>query len=645
MNQHQRRIAAFAMVAVMLAVPMTVVTFNDSDDSEVDGNPLVTVGVQAVKFVAKHWKEILSLVTGFIFGWELNDALEPEETVEEQQLRKDEALAVANALISGTTSIANAFQIYANIWGLTQEHWTRQAELVLSTYWVPNSQYSPYDTLTLSSTYYNSALMLVNATNQINELLSTIAEHVDSWNASDVSQYYGDGKMQIRVSIGNTSVSASSSDTFSAVLGSIVGSGNDRTVHTGSTAVYYVGGPVWASAPATMTGANGMVFNLKEGWNYITDVDGWDGYNVYRLTPGVTYFGNFMYVLESDAAQTQVGMLVSNGDDTMIVSCNGTNLYDGSKTYKATGSSGFDCLKLSVVPQNEDDIQTMDITAMLVYYAQLNSEINRVISEANQNARVVWSCYDDAGSASQYLTTLTVPDTYENVKLTDAQKKLLVTLSMDQLYTWWDENNHEIKYDDYRLTQDSMTLYCRGDLTIRGVGTDGNLNCTIYEDVAYTPVFYRSTTLHTGQNTLDTYCFVLVYGDCKSLSGFDAVDYDDCELLYLGSGSVLGIAEMRYGGDSVQSVDLVATEVEYIDAQDMMNWDPVTPVDGDGNLGELIRLILVVIGAGLLLYGVSRGSWIWVGVGVAVLVVGFVFADDIGDFLYEWKKWSWMWPF
>lgn len=644
MSDDRHRLAAFAVVALMLAVPLTVVTFDDREESEVEGNPIVTVGVQAGKFIAKHWKEILSLVTGISIGWELNDALDPDEEVDEQQLRRDEAIALANALLVGTTSVSNAFRNYTNIWGLTEEHWTRQAELASSMYWSAGSSYSPYETLTLSSTYYNSALMLVNATNQINELLATIAEHIESWNDSSVSEYYGDGKMQLRVSIGNTSVSATSDDVFSAVLGSVVGSGNDRTVRAGATAVYYVGGPVYASGNATMVGANGTVLTLNRGWNYITDVDDWDGYNVYRLTPGVTYFGNFMYVLESDAAMTQTGILVSDGDDVMIVTSDGTNLYDGTRSYSNgyDTATGYDALKLSVVPQNSGDIQTTDITSILIYYAELNAEINRVISKANQNARVVWGCYDDAGSASQYLTTLLVPDTYENVTLTDAQKRLMVSLSMDQLYEWWDRYG-EIKYDHYTLTQDSLTLYCRGDITVRGVGSDGTMQCVVYEDVAYTPVFYRSTSLTTGQNTLATYCFVLVYGECSSLSRFDAVDYDDCELLYLGSGSVLGVAEMLYGGEYTNSVYLQTSEIEYIDAEDMRNFTGVTPVDGSGDLGELIRLLFVLFGAILIVYGAWRGSWIGVIAGLALVAAGFLFAETIGDAIEDVTG-AWYWP-
>jgi len=77
----------------------------------------------------------------------------------------------------------------------------------------------------------------------------------------------------------------------------------------------------------------------------------------------------------------------------------------------------------------------------------------------------------------------------------------------------------------------------------------------------------------------------------------------------------------------------------------MKNWSPVTLVDGDGDLGELIRLVMILLGAGLLLYGASRGSWAWAGVGAVVILAGFVFADDIGDALYRWKQLSWLWPF
>lgn len=628
----------------MLAVPLTAVQLQDDSDS--DANPVVSGALHAGKFIAKHWKEIASFLLGFQIGWDVNDLLNPDPGDDPDELRKEEARLLARSLADGTAQYANALNNYQNIWGLTSEHWIRQAELASSAYWKPNASYSPYETLTLSSAYYNSALMLVNATNQINEQFSTVATHIGEWNKSDYSKYYGDGKMKLTFSIGSSSISADSSDGFSARMGQVIGSGNDRTVKSGSNAVYYVGGPVYASAPATMTGANGITYTLKAGWNdSLPDVESWDGYNVYRLTPGVTYFGNFMYALESDSARVQGGLMVSSGSDTMIVSCDGTRLYDGTSAYTATkGSNGYDLLKLSVVPQNTADRQDSDITAMMVYYAQLIDRIDSVLSKANQAARVVWGIYDDAGSASMYLTTLNVPDTYENVTLTDEQKRLLVTLYMDQLSSWWTENDGSIKKDGYRLTQDSMSLYCRGTLTMKGADSSGSTTCTVYENVAFTPIFYRSTTLKTGTQETQSQCFVLVYGECSSLSGFDSASYKDCELLYLGPGSTIGISEMYHDGKPVSSVDLKASQVDYIKAEDMEDFSPVEPHSGN-DMAELLRLVFLILGGACMAYGLGRGNPLATVIGLILIVFGLVASGPLAELLSRPPiGWTFHWP-
>ena len=640
-----KRIIALSFVLIMLAVPFTAIQLqNEEEDSE--ASP-VTVAVNAGKYVAKHWKQIANFLSGVFLGWEVYDLTHPDPSasVDEDELRKEEARLLARFLSDGTTQYANALNNYQNIWGLTSEHWIRQAELASSAYWKPNATYSPYDTLTLSSAYYNSALMLVNATNQINEQFSVVADHIGEWNASDYAQYYGNGKMQLTFSIGSSSISATSSEGFTARMGQVVGSGNDRTVHNGQTAVYYVGGPVYASAPATMTGANGIKWELKAGWNYdLPDVESWTGYNVYRLDPGVTYFGNFMYALEADSANVEGGLMITSGSESMIVSCNGSYLYDGTKTYQAVDNGGYDLFKLSVVPQNESDRQVSDITAMMVYYSKLIKQIDSVLFKANQSAHTVWDIYDDAGSASMYLTTLNVPDTYENVDLTDDQKRLLVTLYMDQLSSWWKDNDSQIKKDNYKLTQDSMSLYCRGSLTMKGSNTNGSTICTVYENVAFTPIFYKTTTLKTGTQETGSQCFVLVYGSCSSLSGFDSAKYTDCDLLYLDAGSTIGISEMMHDGKPVSSMELKASQVDYIKAEDMEHFTPVEPHESN-DMAELIRLIFLVIGGACMAYGLGRGNPVFAAVGLILIAFGLIASEPLAGLLEKQPiGWTFHWP-
>lgn len=634
-----KRIIALSFVLIMLAVPFTAVQLQD-DSEDSDANPVVSGALHAGRFIAKHWKQIAAFLLGFDIGWNANDILNPDPGDDPDELRKEEARLLARSLADGTSQYANALNNYQNVWGLTSEHWIRQAELASSAYWRPGSSYSPYDTLTCSSAYYNSAVMLVNATNQINEQFSVVTDHVGEWNASEYAGYYGDGRMRLEFSIGPSSVSVDASDGFTARMGQVVGHGNDRTVKDGHTAVYYVGGPVYASADATMTGANGLVYTLKAGWNEnLPDVESWEGYNVYRLTPGVTYFGNFMYVLEADSARVEGGLMITSCSDAMIVSSDGRSLYDGTRSYGDPG--GF---RLSVIPQNASDRQDSDITSMMIHYAELVGRIDSVLSKANQAARVVWDIYDDAGSASMYLTTLNVPDTYENVMLTDEQKRLLVTLYMDQLSAWWSDSDGLVKKENYRLTQDSMSLYCRGTLTMKGADGSGSASCTVYEGVAFMPVFYRTTALRTGVQEVQSQCFVLVYGECPSLSGFDSASYKDCELLYLGPGSSLGISEMYHDGRPVSEIELKATQVDYIEAEDMDRFSPVEPNPGD-DMAELLRLVFLILGGACTVYGLGRGNPVPAVVGLILIAFGLIASEPLADLLAKPPiGWTFEWP-
>ena len=646
----------------MLAVPFTAIQLQDEEEDS-EANPIIAA-IRGSEFVVKHgatiakWaKTIWRVAVVGDIAWNVYDLVTPDDPeTKNEDLRREEARLLSRSLADGTSVYADALNNYQNIWGLTQEHWTRQAELTASAYWKQNGTYSPYDTLTDSGTYYNSALMLVNATNQINEQFSTVAKHIGEWNSSDYAGCYGDGKMKLRFSIGSSFIEADSGDSFTARMGQVVGSGNDRTVHNGQTAVYYVGGPVYVSADATMTRSDGVHYDLKAGWNEsLPAVDGWTGADVYRLTPGVTYFGNFMYVLESDSANVQGGIIVSDGTDAMIVSSDGTYLYDGQTVYTATkGTHGYDLFKLFVIPQNTADTQSSDVTAMLVYYGLLNGQINKVIQKVNQNAHTVWDIYDSAGSASMYLTTLNVPDTYENVNLTDEQKRLLVTLYMDQLSSWWKDTEKkdpvtgekigEIKKDNYRMTQDSLSLYCRGDIITQGVGDDGSVKSTLKEGVAFTPIFYKSTSLRTGTQELESQCFVLVYGECSSLSGFDTAAYENCDLVYLGKGSSLAISEMYYDGKPVSSVDLEASQVDYIDPEKMGDWDPTVPHPSN-DMAELIRLIFLVIGGACMAYGLGRGNPIFAVIGLILIAFGLIASEPLAGLLEKQPiGWTFHWP-
>ena len=327
----------------------------------------------------------------------------------------------------------------------------------------------------------------------------------------------------------------------------------------------------------------------------------------------------------------------------MIVSYDSSSrtLTDGTTERSAFGSDGEpNGLDVNIIAEGVG-IESEDLTSILVEYAELQSAITITQTRANTSAMAVWSIYDSAGAASAYLTTLTVPDTYQNVTFNEAQKRMITILAMDQLADYWNSYGEDIKTDDYRMTLDSMSLYCRGSITIPG-GEEGNQ--TVYEDVIYTPIFYQDQTLKEGSNTIQQEGFVMVWSEGKSLASYNGeYTMENTDLLYLSSGSTLGITEIKNAGEMVSTIDLDAAEIDWIDAEKMHYLDPYEPESDD--LGELLRLILVLIGAGLLLYGAYNKSVPWIVVGAVVILIGFLFSGLIAEALNSWLGWRWLWPF
>lgn len=610
------RAFAYLAVAIMLATPLAVVTLYDSEETESEG----AVGV------------IAAFAVGFVVGYVIGST--PESGTSEQDARAAEANAIATGLAYGNAAIDNAQQNYAQLWLLTREHWVRQAELASTANWREGATYDPYSVLSDSGVYSNAAYMIANAAAQLNKQFVTLSERVSNW--GDTS-YLSGGNMQWAVALGNESVSASSDDGLLIWMGTVADS-----VSAGSNAVYYGGGPIYASSPTTITSASGYSIQLAAGWNDLPDGDEFDHADVYYLVPGVTYLGYFTEVIASNAATLDVGIVAIAGRDTMLVTTNGYTLSVGSSSgIPMTDSNGnYDALKIGVVPV-DSDAQWSDITNILDHYYDLLDSVRSVTGWANQAARVMWNIYNDLGAACAYMTTLSLGDTYTNVSWTDDQLQLIVYLMMEQMAEYWDSYG-ELKTTDYRMTQDSLTLYCRGSIQLNGSDSGSSGLYTYAEGVAYTPIFFRDTTISTGSNTTSSYCFIVVWGECSSLARFEVASYGDASIIYAPAGSVLNISEMYYDGAPTSSVDLDCTEVSWIDPTEIDDPGPVD-IRVSGDLGELILLILIVAGVLLLAVGLWRHSWFAVILGLVFVVVGVLFADDIGDAIEEVTG-AWYWP-
>ena len=629
MDARNQRLTTVFVALLVLAVPLTFAFSEEEQVEESDAIlPLIPVITMTAGVLVKRL--VTSFVSGAVVGtlgtlyWTSNGSFDQSD----DQIRNVESQAVYETFRTAIPIYSNSMENYANIWPLTSEHWVRQAELASASYWNGSNSYDSSDILNYSGVYINNAIMMANASEHINEQFESVGKTIKAWGEGDAAEYYGDGKMQIQFALGNNTVSVDSSDTFQAKLGAVV-----RNVSAGGDCVYYAGGPVWVDGNATMTSTDGYTITLSKGWNYIAEQDDFEYPGIYELDQGRTYFAtsftSIISTADESTAPLSVAFIVTTADDMLLVS------YDYAKGTLSDGSSTGN-LVLRVIAQG-NDYREQSMTELMQMFGELQYSIAGTTSDANTSARTVWGIYDSAGKVSHYLTTLSVPDTYENVTLNEAQKRMMTIVSMDQLAEYWKQNGEKIKSDDYTATLDSLSLYCRG--SIKTIGSDGTLE-TVYDDVIYTPIFYEDTTLKVGTNHQNRMtAFVMIWGEGTSLASFtgEGVDVNDTNIIALEPGCQLGITEIKHDGQIKQTVDLEVSDIEWIDVEDLDHREPYDPEQND--LAQLIRLIFLALGVGVAALGVVRKNLFMCIIGVAMLFVGVLFAGTLAEIIYDFTGW------
>lgn len=597
-RQRTKRQLASAAVVVMLMVVAVGAALESPEVEESEAIDPVTAALILLS--------ILGAVGIFASGYLLGSMNSGSGSGDQD--RSAEATLVAQSITAGLTYYENALANYDQIWTLTDEHWIRQAELAVAEVWSADSDYDPYTVLSNSGVYLNSGYMMLNAAEQVNKHYDSLSERLEKWGTLDTYS----GTMNLNLILGNnTTMGTDSSGDWSLQLGTVV-----RNAGSGDT-VYIVGGQFWASKSTTLTSASGATITVPGStWTDLDTLSGFES-DVWILQEGVTYCGSLLPVFGSNAATVTAGMVADIGGETRVLTYT-----DSGQVYD--GTSNFSSISIQVVPTSGTASDAVNITATLADYSTLLATVYDSMAKASSAASVIWDIYDQAGSTSAYLTTLMVPDIYENVTLSDAQKEIITVLALQQLADWYQDNSGDISSISYTLTAQSMSLYVRGDVTTSA----GEL----YEDVIFTPIFYADTTLTNGTNTTSKYGFIAIWGEGTSLSGWDySTSATSAELVWVESGATLDIYEMLYDGEIVDTVDLEVSEIDFIEGGEIDPTPiPPTPVN---RMIEIVELILTIVGIVMLVGGVMMRSPIAMGIGVLVIILGLFAAEPIADFL------------
>jgi len=615
----------FAITAVLLMFGAAfAITSNDEVTEEDDAFlPLVLV-IIAVAAV------------GVVGGWEL--AQLTDKTGDQNFLRTEDAKLIAEGMTRGLDAYANAMKNYENIWKLTKEHWERQSELAASAIWTKNAQKDLEKVLYASGTYENTVTMQINSTDQFNKHLKQIDDHIKKWNNDST---YANGNMEIQITYGDRTISFDSDDSFNLEFGTYA------YATANGNKVAYNGGGIYADRNSTVVYKqleenntwSSSFYTIPAGSTIREDSTPNDSVTqILTLESNTHYFGNFIPTVTTDQAKVLPAIKITKNDEVTILYGDQYEWFSpteySTKITDGNGMSSTNKLTFAVVPVAGGD-RPADINLMPLFleYSNLLHTMVLKMEDARNSASAVWDIFTSAGEASAYVTTLVAPNNYANMTLSDSQKEILTILAMQQLAEYYDGNTFD--ENNIKMTMNSMQLFCRGNVIIPD--SDGN-PMTIYDDVIFTPMFYKNTNLHTGDNQISNYGFIAVWADGQSLATFDTTNLGDAGLYYAQNDATLQITEMYYNGAPAESIQLFSQKVEFIEGHSDPLPDPIESTADINNLAKIVMTILILIGGALIVLGIMRGNPIFFIPGIILVIVGFLFSQQIAEFIDSLMK-------
>lgn len=558
---------------------------------------------------------LIWFIGGMAAGMTIYDLLDKTTGQDEADAytRQIEAGKIAESIQITMADYHNSLNNYINIWRFTNEHFIRTAEIMTATVWSEDADYHPSDVLVPAGVYENSSYMMSNASVQISNYFQNMNKRLTAWNEDPV---YAD-MMTLEWRYGNQSISTKSD--FGGWLKStatVTSESSDKVYISGGTMYVYGGSATITSGSTSITLANGV--NNLDALSSFTP-------GVYELQTGRQYAGDMIYVIDSEAANITPGIVMQAGTTLKLATLYGDKVVvDGYQ---------YNTLEIGIVPDGgtrktatvHDSSKTTE--SALSKFQGMHTAVNNTIVAANSAASTVWNIYDKAGESSIYLTTLMVPNYYDNISITQSQQELVTTLAMIQLADYVKNNQDEISAGDYALSGGSFTLFLRGDL----VDANGN---TLYKDVIYTPFYFiNDQTITTGSNTYSQPSVVAVWTESngQTLSSWNFTSNTQvATLVAMTSGETMYVYEILYNDNFVTSVDLDVKQIEIIDPEDYPIYIPERFEVGDKDWVELVAFILIILGvlAALSFPLHKRVS----------LLLGGVLIAVIGALLYLWRN-------
>ncbi len=617
------KVFSIAAVITVLCASCTGFLVTDTEE-EPDGFPPLVIAV------------IVAGSAGGVAGWFLNDYFDSDDTDVQPYLRLAAANNITDVMSVATVFTANSNANYAQLWGMTKEHWIRQAELEAYSEWQSGKDYDGNAVLLGARAYENNATMTANAVAQIDSFLDEVSEKIAAWDGKDTYS----GKMEVGFVFDNIRM-LTDSDDVSADMVSVADARNGTgKVYIGTvgedyivTSEDYVPSYVYNFGVRTsITSEDGKTYVLETGRNYLSGISSTVGNRpfepgIYTISNAIIGGDTLSAVTGSSYIPLKAGMAMgSDGDVTVAYLDNGRIVGNGGNY----GTISF-LVSPGDIPSGEEAPDKVDLTPMLKAYQTLLDRLYWTSVSANNAASAVWSIYDRAAAKDYGVSTLMASNVYDSVVLSEGMNEILTLSAMQQLATYYDANG-DLQDLQIGLYGDGMDAPF-----VRGSILDGFGN-TVYDDVIFTPFFQSdSVTLERGLDyTVDQNTLVAVWTDGRELSSWysDGMRTDGYETVFVEDGytfiiSQLGVCDSS-GMHSEPRVDFKVTKVDYISpGRANLTDDP----EADSAGKNVLKIVCIAAGCVLAVVGFVRRSPVSVVTGMALVLFGVFLADTVWDWI------------
>jgi len=570
----RNKMKAGLAAAIIIAAAFCIVATTDDEFVE-EADAIAPALVLILALVATF---VVGLAAGLVLGMFLGDPAVGQE----QAYRQGEANLVAQSILQGIAYYLNSTDQLVEILKLTIEHFIRYAELTAAFVWEPDKQYNANEILEGSRAYHNAAMAISNSSAQTSQLFHQISERLGIWNDTTTTNAYAN-KMTVAWNYGTQTLPSNSH--FDGELTTVV-----QNATLGQKVYISNAGPMWVfGGSATLISSTGTNVTLAAGKNNMAGFTP----GIYTLQAGRSYAGPMTYLIDPNAAPIRPGIVMEAGTQTKLA------VYNPSTDKVTIDGNDYSSFGLTVTPDGGTP-QPPTPASLLPMFRNLNkviTQMNTNLMSANSAASAVWNLYTIAGEASAFITTLIVPDNYQTININAAQKSLITAVAMVQLGNFMTAHKEQIDAEDFQLTSDSLTLFCRGDI----YNKEGKL---LYQNAIFTPLFYtQDVDLVKGDNLTTQPAMICIWAYDTTLSSWNFTSSTKVgEVPPLATGGTIYIYEMKLGNNFVDTAHLEIREIHLVKAQ---GWDQVRPPVPEPPADPEVFWALVMIILGLLVIVVS----------------------------------------